>query len=322
MEIVCSTDNNYVMPTGVMICSLCENNRSENIRFHILSSDITDDNRAAIERITGSYGKSVEFHKIDDDALSDFPIRREGQSSHISSLATYYRLFLGDILTDDITKVIYLDGDMIVRGSLAPLWDVSMDGYAIAGVPDTNNNTVEHYNRLRYPQSMGYFNAGVLVINLKYWREHNVKDEFFKIVREHPERLGCHDQDILNYVFRTCKKRLNVKFNFQNNFLFEHQYTNLSYDIIDEIDAALHNPVIIHYITGPKPWQRNCIHPYRTEFFKYRSKTQWKDLPLTRGDSLKLRIKHFLVKILVDMKLFKRESYVAYKFRKDAVILS
>lgn len=320
MEIVCSTDNNYVMPTGVMMCSLCENNGDEQVRFHVLTSGLTDANKEALEGIAADYGKEIVFHKVNDADLSDFPIGREGQSSHISSLATYYRLFLGDILPESITKVIYLDGDLIVRGSLRELWATDMDGYAVAGVPDTGNNGVEHYNRLLYPQSMGYFNAGVLVINLEYWRGHGVKEEFFKIAREHPERLRCHDQDILNYTFRTCKKRLNAKYNFQNDYLFEHRYLNLTYDIISEIDAALANPVIIHYVTGPKPWQRDCIHPYRAEFLKYRDKTQWRNMRLLRGDSFKVRMKHRLIKMLIDMGFFKRENLVAYKFRKDAVL--
>lgn len=322
MEIVCSTDNNYVMPTGVMMCSLCENNRGEQVRFHVLSSDITDANKSALRRIADGYGKDIEFHKINDADLADFPIGRDGQSAHISSLATYYRLFLGDILPDSITKVIYLDGDLIVRKSLKELWDTDMDGYAIAGAPDTGNNGVEHYNRLLYPQSLGYFNAGVLVINLEYWRSHGSKNEFFKIAREHPERLRCHDQDILNYVFRTCKKRLDAKFNFQNDYLFEHRYANLTYDILSEIDASIADPVIIHYITGPKPWQRDCIHPYRNEFLKYRDKTQWKGMKLMHGDPLKVKIKHRLVKILIDLGFFKRENLVAYKFRKDAILTS
>ena len=85
-----------------------------------------------------------------------------------------------------------------------------------------------------------------------------------------------------------------------------------------EIDAALDNPAVIHYITGPKPWQRDCIHPYRDEFTKYRDKTQWRGMKLTKGDPLKVKVKHFLVKKLVDFGFFKRESYVAYKYRKDA----
>ncbi len=320
MDIVCSTDNNYVMPTGVMMCSLCENNRGEQVRFHVLNSNLTDDGKAALERVAKGYGQEIVFHQMRDADMADFPIGREGQSAHISSLATYYRLYLGECLPESIKKVIYLDGDVIVRGSLREMWDTDIEGYAIAGVPDTGNNGVEHYNRLLYPQPLGYFNAGVLLINLDYWRKNNVKEAFLKVAREHPERLRCHDQDILNYVFKTCKKRLDAKFNFQTEYLFEHRYLSLSYDIIAEIDAALANPLIIHYVVGPKPWQRDCIHPYRAEFLKYRAKTQWSGMALLPGDPLKVRLKHGMIKILVDMGLFKRESLVAYKFRKDAVL--
>ena len=92
MEIVCSTDNNYVMPTGVMICSLCENNHDEQIRFHILSSDITDANKASLERITSGYGQRIEFHKINDADLADFPIGREGQNARLAAKLTGFKI--------------------------------------------------------------------------------------------------------------------------------------------------------------------------------------------------------------------------------------
>lgn len=320
MDIVCSTDNNYIMPTGVMLCSLCINNSEEDIRIHVLGCRLTESSKRSLENIVKKYGKDIVFHQIDESKMADFPINRPGQSSHISSLATYYRLFLGDIMPEDISKVIYLDGDIIVRHSLRRMWDTDISGFAIAGIPDMSNNQVEPYNRLLYPQAMGYVNAGVLLINLDYWRKNNAKEMFYDLARKHPERLGCHDQDILNYVFREKKVMLDVKYNLQSSFLFEHQYTDVTYDIIKQIDESITDPVIIHYVTGPKPWQHDCIHPYQKEFLKYRALTEWKNMPMLPGDRLKLRIKHALVKILVDLGLFKRDSYVKYKFRKDAVL--
>lgn len=320
MEIVCSTDNNYIMPTGVMLTSLCINNQSEDVHVHVLGSNLMATSRESLRRIVEKYGKNITFHQIDESRMADFPINRPGQSSHISSLATYYRLFLADIMPESVKKVIYLDGDIIVRHSLAPMWNTEIDGFAIAGIPDMSNNQVAPYNRLLYPQALGYVNAGVLLINLDYWRRNDVKADFYDLARSHPERLGCHDQDILNYVFRNHKLLLDAKFNMQSSFLFEHQYTDLTYDIIAQIDASLTDPVIIHYVTGPKPWQRNCIHPYQQEFLKYRNLTEWKDMAMQPGDSMRLRIRHRLVKILVDLGFFKRDSYVKYKFRKDAVL--
>ena len=35
MDIVCCTDNNYVIPCGVLVTSICVNNQKEEITVHI-----------------------------------------------------------------------------------------------------------------------------------------------------------------------------------------------------------------------------------------------------------------------------------------------
>ena len=105
----------------------------------------------------------------------------------------------------EVNRIIYLDGDIIVRDSLRELWNTNIDGFPLASIPDTENCTVSHYNRLKYPQSLGYFNSGVLLINLQYWREHHVLNDFLQIVKEKRPILRCHDQDIMNLLFRETK---------------------------------------------------------------------------------------------------------------------
>ena len=48
MEIVCSADNNYVMPTGIMLTSLFENNKDEVIRVHLLDGGLTSEDRKSV----------------------------------------------------------------------------------------------------------------------------------------------------------------------------------------------------------------------------------------------------------------------------------
>lgn len=130
-------------------------------------------------------------------------------------------LYLTEILPADIDKVIYLDGDILVVDKLVKLWNTSVENYAIAAVPDSYNNKIEHYNRLRYPQTLGYFNAGMLVVNLKYWREKQVLLKFFDYVKSNTERLRCHDQDVLNYLFKNSKLVLPIRYNVLNEYWFD-----------------------------------------------------------------------------------------------------
>lgn len=282
MEIVCSTDNNYVMPTGVMLTSLFENNPEENIRVHVLDGGLTDESRSQLSDIANKYSQHITYYEINEELFKDFPIGNANQACHIHSMATYYRLYMTKILPVDVDKIIYLDGDLLVLRSLKPLWDMNLDGYALAAVPDPFNNKVDHYNTLRYPMELGYFNAGVLLVNLKYWRDNNVLMEFLKLVKEHPERLVSHDQDVLNYTFRNHKVVLPLKYNMMPEYLYRKECLNVLWSFEDEIIEGQSNPTIVHFTFVPKPWFKDCLNPYRKVFLEYKRKTIWSNLPEKR----------------------------------------
>lgn len=279
IEILVSADNNYVMPTGVMLTSLFENNKENDVFVHLMTDKgFTEKSKNSLRNIVESRGGSIFFYIMNDDLFRDFPLGENYQSAHIVSMATYYRLYASEVLPQTIDKIIYLDGDIIIRDSLRELWDTNIDEVPIAGVPDTESCTVSHYNRLRYPQSLGYFNAGVLLINLKYWREHNVLKDFLRIVKEKRSILRCHDQDILNLLFRENKIVLPLKYNMQNSFLFCREQVPLTWVFDEQIKEGQQHPIIVHYSTCPKMWHSDSHHPYKPEFEYYRNKTEWKNM--------------------------------------------
>ena len=136
----------------------------------------------------------------------------------------------------------------------------------------------ERYSRLNYPQSLGYFNAGVLLINIEYWREHNLQDVFWNYMKENIDKLKQHDQDVLNYTCRDCKVNLPFIYNSQDGFGYNRAYFDVK-KYAQELPQALTAPVILHF-TANKPWEKECDHPYKNEFFKYQNLTPWKGMPL------------------------------------------
>ena len=300
MDIVCSTDCCYVMQTGIMLTSLFENNREADIRVHVLHNGIDSNSITLIERIASDYGQKITFCHVDETLCSAFPIGRDGQNTHVgTSYATYYRLFLSELLPKDISRVIYLDGDIIVMDSLNELWATDMHDKAIAAVPDSYNNKIEHYNRLHYPQPMGYFNAGVLLINLDYWRDNNVADAFCQYASARPDSLYCHDQDILNYVFRDSKIVLPLRYNMLNEYWFQTRYSVVSWEFESQMLYGQQHPAIIHYTGLPKPWFNNCRHPMKPEFERYRAISPWRDVKERKWGDIKHFIEHIAQKLLV-----------------------
>ena len=151
LDIVVCTDKFYVMPTGVMLLSVCENNPDTDIVFHIILDDnVKAEDQQDLDDIVSPYnGKSVVFYKANERMLQmSFPA---GMLRQDLTKTMYYRLYLAELLPKEIDKVLYLDGDLIVRHSLLPLWNVDVGENALAAVSDCSISCIEYYNRLKYP---------------------------------------------------------------------------------------------------------------------------------------------------------------------------
>ena len=271
MHIVLCTDNRYVMPTGVLMQSIGQNNPTP-VHYHIfVDEDFASDSRESLANVARKFGGECQFYVINRSFMANLPFGKDGMPTHVS-LATYYRLFLADVLPSDLHKVLYLDGDMIVRHSLQSLWDVPLDGFAIAAVPDMSAP-----NNAKRLKINNYFNAGTLLVNLDYWREHRSLDLFGEFLRMRGNEVVLHDQDVLNVVFADVVKRLPVTYNFQNGFILAQPHKQYNPLLQKEIDVFKTDPTIIHYTVYCKPWNIACFHPYREEWRKYQRQTQWKD---------------------------------------------
>ena len=271
MDILLCTDNRYVMPTGVLMHSIGVHNQ-EPIRYHILVGEgFEERNRLLLEQEADKAGSTCYFYSIDKRVTSHLPFGREGMPQHVS-IATYYRLFIAEVLPKDIHRILYLDGDMIVRHSLSDLWNMDIECYPLGAVHDM----AEPLNAARLGLS-SYFNAGMLLINLDYWRDNHCLESFLAYIGENEEKILLHDQDVLNGVFASLVEWLPLTYNFQNGFILAQPHKQYNPLLQSEIDAYKIDPVIIHYTVYNKPWNVACFHPYREEWRKYQRQTQWKD---------------------------------------------
>lgn len=308
MDIVACTDKNYIMPCGVMLYSIYKNNKSEKITFHIICDNSLDKEcKKSLETsiiCNSDNNKEIFFYEINTDSLHNLPRLDETNPKNYITPATYYRLYLTNIIPNNIDKVLYLDCDIIVRHSLKELWNTDISNYSVAVVPDVAEGLIDKYNRLHYPQSKGYYNSGVQLINLKKWREEDKLSAFIKFMNEHPDWIKFHDQDVMNRVFYDDKMYLPIKYNFQEGFLWnEIFYDYWKYE--KQVLAARKDPVILHF-TDSKPWIEGCEHPFKEEFFKYQRETEWAGTPLLPNGpipSLKDKIKIFIKKQLRHMKI-------------------
>ena len=254
----CSTDDNYIHHASVMICSLLENNKAGSIVLHILYGELLPENIDFLKGLVQRYDCRILFHKVDHTKLEGVKFR----TARPLSAAAYYRLLLSSIL-EDVDKVLYLDVDTAVIGDISPLFDLDVDKYALAAVKDVVPCFDDHRASLSIPYDADYFCSAVMLINLRYWREHDAEPLLLEFAKR--ERVVyCHDQDALNYVFKGAWYQLPPKWNkFNMNYIPAREFR----DYRDRYEYN-HQPVIIHF-SDYKPAERPFFIKYASVYRHY-----------------------------------------------------
>lgn len=256
MNICFACDNNYVEQLATLMMSIFVNSSYKSyFNFFILDGGISKKNKKKIEKFK-KFNCYIEFIPIDFDYINLLP----NNLDYISS-ATYFRYFISE-LKPDLDRILYLDCDMIVRMPLQDLYNIDFDdNYVIAVKDGWYKHPFADKHKIK-----NYFNAGMLLINNKKWKEDNIAAKLVKNTILLKDEIPYGDQDVLNYTFNKKIKLASIRYNTQSfSFLFEDT-KNLS----DEEIEDLLSPVIVHYTNREKPWNSDkCIHPYSLEYFTY-----------------------------------------------------
>lgn len=270
IHIACNIDSNYVRHCAVTLVSLFENNKEESFKIHIIARKLSETDCKTLVNLGAGYGNEVLFYEPDTKLLEGFTIRK---FSKRISMATYYRCILSELLPQDINRVLYLDCDIIILGKIRPFWETPLEDIGVAAVEDMGCDEPQRYEILKYPMKYSYFNAGVLLINLDYWRKHNIAHACIDYFHHYPERILFNDQDLLNSVLYKNKKLVDLKWNVQDAFYRTPAQMDKTWE--DKFLKVLQHPVILHY-TNRKPWDYDSQHPLRNEYFHYQDLTPWK----------------------------------------------
>lgn len=296
IHIVCCTDGTYSEYCGVLMTSICENRGETPIHFHILTNGLETSNESALKSIVERYGQTLDIYRVGENDLMNCPIRKNDRVS----IATYFRILMPVILPESIHKILYLDCDILVLKSLDELWKINIDNHSAGVVTDQQGQDIRKYNNLEYDMALGYFNAGVMLINLDYWRVNHITEEVLEYIDNNPEKLKLRDQDALNYVLKETKLELPLRFNVQEEFYWRDPLLARKYWA--EMYEAVEDPVILHYNGAIKPWHVECFHPKKLLYQKYKSLSPWKNKKL-RHVNFKRRMRMLIVGLLIQVGL-------------------
>ena len=190
--IVLGANYQYADKVLTTIKSICCHNRG--LRFYLINSDFPTE---------WFYNLNRKLKKLDCEIIN-----ARVNSSHISQYktnihyATFLRYFISDFVEED--KVLYLDCDLVVTRDLSPLFDVELGDNPLAAVKDLGAQV--------YFNEHG-FNAGVLLINNRLWKQEEVRKQLIEMTNELHDKVAQDDQSILNLLFKDRWLALDFKYN-------------------------------------------------------------------------------------------------------------
>lgn len=263
MDICFSLDNNYSMQLGVCIASILKNiNIDEKFNFYVLDAGISSLNKKKISMLKKIKDFNITYVNVDEDKFRNCPFpQTEIHRNKLIPMASYYRLVLPSLFPN-LDKMLYLDVDTIVLNNLDVLYNTDITDYYAAMALDAERK--DNAPRLHTDK---YFNAGILLLNLKKLREDNIEQKFFDYIDNNRESIVYHDQDVLNSVLRRKIKIVNGMYNVQIN-KFDVVIQEKFLEILPYIN-------IIHYAGRIRPWDKGFVFPCFFEFFKYLAFTPW-----------------------------------------------
>jgi len=291
IHIAFASNNGYAVLLAALIKSIIYNHHTdENIVFYILSDKISSSNK---DKIISLISKSPEVKIEWKDAKELLP---KGIRFPIDNTAfpftAFLRLFAPYILGEEVEKLIYFDVDMIVLKDVSELWNIDLKGHTLAAVIDVGQTVdcvwggIQNYKELGIPGKAKYFNSGLMIIDVKKWRDREIPKQVFKVMEDHIKFVNYADQYGLNVVFAENWLEIDPLWNW-----FAHNYHP--------------HPKNIHFLDIKPIFKSYRSDEYfKQEFFKYLDLTPWKDMKL-QSDYLRLlrkaitKVKKKFLKVLV-----------------------
>lgn len=249
MNILLTLDRNYLLPMRVLLTSLLINNPGEHFDFYIAADGFTEADHESIRRLLSHFDAAYHVVTIDEAWFSGAPTLR------YYSRAMYYRLLAGRILPAQLDRILYLDPDMLITGSIRPLYDTDMGENLYAacihkGLVDFS--TPVNKIRLSTYETEGYFNSGMLLMNLERIREIVFPQVIFDYVKQNHALLILPDQDVLNSLYGRHILALDEQlYNYD-----ARKYREYLLSSSGEHDKTwvMQNTVVLHFCGKKKPW--------------------------------------------------------------------
>ncbi|HFI0164119.1 TPA: glycosyltransferase family 8 protein [Streptococcus suis] len=257
MNIVYASDNNFADILKVSVLSLLRNTEGmQKIHIWVIDNEISEIKKEELrEQVAEFPNATLTFVQLSTQIFNTNINLDRG------SVSSYDRLLVGSLLPVEIERVIYLDSDVMIQGSLTDLYYMDMNDKVLAAVTDVFNETYKKI--LNIPAKSSMFNPGVMLIDLSKWRALNLEEQLLEQLEYFNGNPLQGDLGLLNSLLYNSYQELDPKYNMMTAFydftyeeLIQFKMPNYYYSK-SRLETAKKEVVVRHFttsISSIRPW--------------------------------------------------------------------
>ncbi|WP_196209583.1 glycosyltransferase [Citrobacter sp. Res13-Sevr-PEB04-36] len=271
LNIAWGVDKNFMFGAAVSMSSVLLHNQDINIHFHLFTDYIDSDYQQRLEQLAKQFSTNITVYVMNAEGLKVLPC------GNAWSYATYFRFIAFEYLSEKINSLLYIDADVVCKGSLVELTKIQFDHYVAAVIQDVDDSRSYAASRLNIPEFNGqYFNAGVIFANLIEWKEQQFFAKAFSILLDKTKKFSFLDQDVLNIMFLGKTIFLSRIY----DAIYGIKQELKSKDISRYKEYIMDDTILIHYVGVTKPWNSWANYPSAQYFVEAWKASPWADVPL------------------------------------------
>jgi len=262
INILAAIDTNYLKPLIVMLKSLFTTNRDDRFHVYIMHSSLSEEDISCIRNLVEYKGHCMTLLKVEEELFQDAPI-----FSYYSK-EIYFRLLAPYLLPKELDRILYLDSDIIINGSIADFYNMDLEGHYLA----TARESIAflewvHKKRLGLPKESGYFNSGVILFNLEFTRKNISLRQIFDCIESNNSKLFYPDQDVLNILFHKKVRFIDKQvYNYNSQFFWLDKLKSFGQKDMVWLQKSA---AIIHFAGRNKPWDSHYRGAFKELYHQY-----------------------------------------------------
>ena len=285
VHIFFTVDDNYIPFLSTTIASIVAHASSEyKYRLTILHDGLSLESKRMLRKYQDNEKIFISFFNV-NIKVNSLSVKLDVRDYY--TITTYYRLFIPSLFPT-LSKCLYLDSDIVLNEDVAKLYFTDLEDNLVGAIPDASvqlfsefSNYVEKVLEVDHAK---YFNAGILLMNLKKLRQFNLERRFINLINRVTFKVA-QDQDVLNYLCKDQVKYIDKRWN------------------VMPLGEKMSDPFLVHYNLMFKPWNLANIM-YEELFFKYAEEAGVKEQIIKNRDAIPAEVVANILKGVDGVKAF------------------